>query len=328
MANKLNMPALACMAVCIAVILMFFPACRKEDSSGRPIIAVSYDSQKWLLEQIVGDDYDIVVLLPPGRDSETYDPDISTMASLSNSKIYFTTSTLGFELSIKGKVAANFPDVKTLDVSVGIRPIEGTHGMDLSGSDHSHYVADPHLLTSITNARIIAANMLSGLSELQPDSAGKYARNFNSLDSLLYSRSKEIDSILGLNVSSGDAEVVDGNADNRQRGAFVVIHPFLTYFASERGLDQISLERNGKEVTPRQLKERIEEARKAQPSAVFYEPGKGENYAREVAGALGVRAYPVNVNDGDFVEILVEVSEILAGNGEKSGAGDADAGKK
>lgn len=328
MANNLNLPRLAYKVFCLAVVLTIFSACRKEESSGRSVITVSYDSHKWLLEQIVGDDYDIVVLLPPGRDSETYDPDISTMTSLSNSKIYFTTSTLGFESVIKGKVAANFPDVKMLDVSAGIRPIEGTHGMDISGSDHSHYLTDPHLLTSITNARIIAANMLSGVSELQPDSAVKYALNFNSLDSLLYSRSLEIDSILGRNVTFGVAERVEGKADSGHRGAFVVIHPFLTYFASERGLDQISLERDGKEVTPRQLKERIEEARKAQPSVLFYEPGKGENYAREVAGELGIRSYPVNVNGGDFVERLVEVSKILAGNGDRSVVGEEKTAQK
>ena len=47
---------------------------KKAAEDGRPILAVSLEPQRYMLEQIVGDNFRIVALMPNGDNPETFDP--------------------------------------------------------------------------------------------------------------------------------------------------------------------------------------------------------------------------------------------------------------
>ncbi len=279
----------AVMAILLAVVMIGCGA--RHD--GRQVVALSFDSQRYLLEAIAGDDFDAVVLLPAGSDPETFEPDMRAMRGLEEAQVYLTTSTLGFETSIKQRVRSNYPDLKVIDISDGIDVLTHTH--EVAGEAHEHPEGDPHLLASLRNARIVSRNILASVVALNPDSSEKYCRRYDALDRRLAQADARVDSML--------------HAGNAAGGSFVVMHPSLSYYARDYGLTQIPLETDGKEATPRQLEQRLQDARTADVRALFYERGKSEAQAREIAASLGVEAWPIYLNGDDFMTQIMDISE-------------------
>ena len=280
--------SLRIIAGCLAAVLMLLPgACRKEapGQDGKPQLAVSYDAHKYILEQIAGEDYDINVLLPAGSDPEMYDPDMRTMEGLSKAGVYFTTGTLGFEERMLDILKANYPDLKIENVAEGVELIEGTHHH--AGDSHNHS-GDPHILSSIGNIRAVASNMLQGMKRLNPEDSVRFNKNFEIFSSRLDKIAAETDSLM----------------KGRAGGSFVAMHPAMSYFARDYGVTQISLERDGKEASPRQLKERLEDAAGKHPAVLFYEKGHGEKGAREMARNLGIPVFALNLEAYDFLDNL------------------------
>ena len=154
---------LASFAIVLAAI-MALVACTSK-STGRPVITVSIQPQKYLLEHIVGKHFEVICLLSQGSNPETYEPSMNHLMNLEKSKAYFLIGNIGFEMAIVDKAKKNNPDIKIYDNSANIDIIYGSH----SGIAHSHeehaghkHESDPHIWTSAVNARIIATNMCEG----------------------------------------------------------------------------------------------------------------------------------------------------------------------
>ncbi|MDE6010294.1 MAG: zinc ABC transporter substrate-binding protein [Muribaculaceae bacterium] len=291
-------------------------ACGGRDT-GRKVIAVSFESQKWIVEQIVGDDYEVVALLPPGSDPELFDPDMRTMRALERAQLYLTTNTLGFETQVGERIRANYPDLEVIDISEGIEVLMHTHGVagasrhghlhedrhdeGEDGHKHghdSHPVGDPHVLSSLRNVGIVADNVLAAVRQLSPESTARYARNHALLEGRLLKMQTTTDSLLTVSGAGGCS--------------FVVMHPSLSYYARDYGMTQIPLEIDGKEATPRQLEERLHAAEESSPRALFFEEGHSARQAREIARSLGIEAYPVRLNGSDFLQGIDNVTRALA----------------
>lgn len=190
----------------------------------RPLITVSIEPQRWLLERLVGNRMEVRSLLARGGNPESYEPTFSHLAALERSRAYLTVGNLGFEDAILEKVRANNPDLRIVCTSDSIELLHATHG------DHDHG-ADPHVWSSAKNFRIMAENMLRSLREIDPEHAQEYNSNFIALAGLIDSVDARCDSLLA-----------------PLRGhAFMVWHPSLSYFARDYGLEQISLGAEGKE---------------------------------------------------------------------------------
>lgn len=299
-------------------LLLLLCACGRVGESGKPVIAVSFDSQKWLVEQIVGEDYEVVALLPSGSDPEMFDPDMRTMRALERADVYFTTSTLGFETQVSERIKANYPSLKVVDLTSGIDILMHTHGIagaskhGISEDDHDHHhsheshpVGDPHLLSSIVNAGQVADNIYQAVTDLQSEENGsvsnekleKYKQNLTLLQERLNSIYHTTDSLLRASGALG--------------ATFVVMHPSLSYYARDFGMTQIPLETDGKEASPRQLEERLAFAASSNPRALFFENGHSERQAHELAKSLGIEAYGVMLNGSDFLEGIEEVTRNL-----------------
>lgn len=289
----------------VAVLILFICSggCRKSEAgSGNGVLAVSNEAQKYILEQIAGPEFDIKVLLPAGSDPEMYEPDMRTMVGIEYADAYFTTSTIGFEERMTEILAGNYPDLKIVDVTAGLEQIEGTHSgvsKGLLGKNSAHkneaeyadghnHVADPHLLTSLGNVSIIAGNMLKGLKSTYPDRADEFEERYAEFAASLAKQGERMDSIMG----------------GARGKSFVVLHPSMSYFARDYGLNQIALEKDGKEASPRELKERLDNAASASPVILFYEKGHGESAAVHMAELLGIAAYPINFEGADFLKEL------------------------
>lgn len=190
----------------------------------RPVITVSIEPQRWLLEQIVGDKMQVSTLLERGGNPESYEPAFGHLAQLERSACYMQMGNLGFETAVCNKIRTNNPDLPIVNTSDSLELIVDSH----HGHDHG---VDPHVWSSAVNARIIAANMLRAVCRLDSANSEFYRANYERLIEVVDSVDAACDSILA---------PVRG-------AAFLVWHPSLSYFARDYGLIQLSAGAEGKE---------------------------------------------------------------------------------
>lgn len=263
-------------------------ACGRDDGSdqdsadGRLKVAVSYDAHRMLLESIGGNRVVASSLLPAGADPETYEPSISSLKKLRGCRLYLTTSTPGYEETLAHKIKSASPDMQIIDLSQGIKKITGTHTLH-NHDGHREDITDPHLLSSVRNARIIADNILKII--IKTDTAGK--EYYTSRHKALTARLDSIDRALATSVSGK---------------AFVVLHPSLSYFARDYGMTQISLGSAGKESSPAALKKALTEAKKLHPQIMVVEKGTVTQQTEAIADFLGIPIVEFGQNGYSWTE--------------------------
>lgn len=279
----------------ILSILLTLCGCGHVQKEERSAIAVSFEPQAWILKQIAGEDFKTVTLLPAGSDPETYQPSISTMKSIGDAEVFFTLGTPGFEKSLIGSLASNFPSLKIIDCSLGIDKITDTHGHSHETNDHGEEeIFDPHILSSIRNCSLIADKMTDVLVTLAPDKADKYREAGERLKARLKAMD---DSIAQMNIKGK---------------AIVIRHPSLSYFARDYGIEQLTLQADGKETSPMQMKKQIDEAEQKSPAVFVLEKEHASPSDAETAKQLGVKMIEVSLNSEDWLDDMMRLSKEIS----------------
>jgi len=259
---------------------------RTTDNTSRTI-TVSIEPQRYLLEQIAGDRWSVSTLLDRGSDPENFDPPMSALQRLHDSGIYFTTGHIPFEDIVLQRIATD--SMTVIDTSDGIEPIRGTH----SGSD-----SDPHVWSSVKNARIISRNMLQALVKLDPAGKEYYTANFNRLATTLDS----LDT------------VITQRLEKHSGTAFLVWHPSLSYFARDYHLMQIALGMEHKEISAESLKLKIDTAQAHRASIFFVQPDMDNSRAESISHQAGSKTVTINPLSYDWPGEMMKIAEALVPN--------------
>lgn len=274
----------------LLLILALLCACGRPSDSGRKVVAVSFPTQAALLEEIAGDDFDIVTLLPAGSDPETYQPSVSTMKAVGKADAYLTLGTQGFEENLTASIRSNFPGVKIIDCTEGVAKLTDSHALPGEGIHSAGSAFDPHIMASIRNSAIIAGNMGKIMSRLYPEDSERLASNSCRVEARLHA----LDSTIA-------AMPIGGKA-------FVIRHPSLSYFARDYGLEQIALSDVSKETSPRRLKARLEQASAGMPAAFIIEREHANAADTETAKQLGLAELEVSLNSKDWISDLKRIA--------------------
>lgn len=271
-------------AIVIAVALT---SCARH-GSGKPVVTVSIPPQKYILEQIAGDAYDVCCLLTSDSDPESYEPSVNDLRLAERSAAFMKMGNIGFEEELSQKIHDAAPELPMFDCSEGIVPVRGTHG---------HGEADPHTWVSVRNARIIAENMRDAMIAVDPerrsvftDNCARFTARLDSLDSAIASR---------LAPAKGSA--------------FLVWHPSLSYFARDYGLTQIAIGgHEHKEPTIPELRERIDRAAASGARIMFVGRGADGRNAGAVADAVNVKYVEIAPMSADWLSQLAAAADSLA----------------
>lgn len=278
-------------AACAASFLLFSSCTGSPVVRPRPIISVSIEPQRWLLEQIVGDRMEVKTLMANGGNPETYEPSFSHLANICRSIAFFQIGNLGFESAIIEKVRANNPDMPIFCVSESVKLIH-----EHECEHHSHGAIDPHTWTSAINAKIMASNMLKGMIAIDSLHANEYIHNFIELSERLDSLDNHLREILP------------------DSAAFIVWHPSLSYFARDYGLRQLSLGAEGREPSVANLRRLISEAEVSDAHIFLIQRDFDRNQADALVAGLGKKVSvaefsPLNY---DFDKQLISIAESIA----------------
>jgi len=266
----------------------------------KPVITVTILPLKYFADQIVGNKIDVMCMVPAGSNPESYDPSPNQLVSLSKSKAYLAVGDLGFELAWLNKLQQNQPALKIYKTSKDIHLIDNGKECNESHShveSGSHFGPDPHTWSSPKTARVIALNILTAIIDTDPENEKLYRKNFVRLI-------KEIDQT--------DSFLSKKLKPLKSR-SFLIYHPALTYLARDYGLNQFSVEFNGKEPTPQHLKGLIDVAKKNHIGVIFIQKEFDSKNAQILAQESGCKIAVIDPLSYQWSQGLIKIATVLAG---------------
>lgn len=290
--NALHILAAAC--------VLALSACSRR-AADKPLLMVSVEPQRAVLERLVGDEFEVASLLGRGSDPENFEPSMGERLRVDAAEVYFATGVLPFEEHLRES-----SDTRFADTSEGVEFIYGTHshaggehGHDCDDDhDHGHLGApDPHYWTSARGAKVIAANMAAVLAKLHPEMADSIRARLNRA----VAHYDSLDAALGRRL-----------APVRSR-SFAVWHPSLSYFARDYGMRQLTLGAEGKELSARALGEAISRARADSVAVFFYQEAVDSRQAGAMSAGIGSRLVRINPMAYDWEGQLILAADALAG---------------
>lgn len=267
-------------------------------------IYVSILPQKWLLDRIGADLVSPHVLVDKGQDPHTFDPTPRQIVSLSAAKAYFTMN-MQFENIMLKKLLHNNNMLNSIDITEGIKRIalnqahhhdehDGHDGDDEHDGDDA-MLLDPHVWLSVSNLKIMAANMAEAMCSLDETNASQYKANLADTLQFLTSLQQDLDEQLA--PYKGER--------------FYVFHPSFGYFAHEYGLVQEAVEIDGKSPSPRQLSNLIQMAKEDKVKVIFSQPQFDKRSAEAIASAIGGKVVPLDPLAEDVAGNLHEMAKAL-----------------
>jgi len=253
--------------------VIFFSSCghRGSDIHER-IITVSIAPYKFFVEAIGGDDFTVNIMVPAGANPHIYEPLPKQIIKLRKSIGYISNGYLGFEVSWLQRFYEMNKTMKTLSLSKNIEPLSPDNGHE-GDMDEG---ADPHYWVSPKCAIVMASSVLDFLCELRPEGRSRYEAACKNLKGQIGELDKE-------------ATVLFSGVRGR---AFMIFHPNLGYLARDYGLQEISVEYEGKEPSPSRMKELIDLARTEGIKTIFvqreYDTRNARAIAREIGGKVEI----------------------------------------
>lgn len=221
---------------------------------------VSIAPLKPIVESILGDDFEITVLVPLGASPETFEPTPKQLREVESARFVFGTGLLEFEQELLHRIARN---EQIINLSQGVDLIAGScshshhkHTEDCKNIHHKHQThgIDPHIWCSPKSLGKIAENTYSAIIREMPDST-KYGERYTTLCIKLLELDEEVSEM----------------CRQAPRSTFIIYHPALTYLARDYGLTQIAVEDEGKEPSAKHLARIIEQARREGVKNIFYQ---------------------------------------------------------
>lgn len=255
----------------LLLLIPFFWGCKHEKLDNKPLISVSIEPLRNIVEHLAGDYYKVVTLTPVGASPETYEPTPKQLMDVSNSKLYFAIGTLGFEKQQLERMKETAPTLKIYTVSDGISLLSVQH----EGHGDS---TDPHIWMSPKNVVQMARNVCNALCQNDPEHTAVYKKKLADLER----HADEVDRRIRLMVSKV-----------RYRN-FLIYHPALAYFANEYGFRQLTIEQDGKEPSSEHLATIISEAKAAEVHIIFLQREFKGRSVKSFSEATGARVVIIN----------------------------------
>lgn len=280
----------------LAVILF---ACQpRQKKEAENMVSVSILPQKYFVDQISGGFLQVNVLVPPGSSPHNYTVLPSQMKSLAASKVWLQIGLLTFEEVWNDKFAEMNKGLSLINCSEGIVPVFGSK-CEEEGHDHEHGhhdAVDPHIWAAPAEAKIMAKKTYEALSTAFPEHASIFGTNYTKLITKIDSLSAQIEQKL---------------APLTHRG-ILIFHPTLGYYARQFKLEQIPLELDGKEPSPKHMKEIVDIAKKQDIRIVFIQKEFDSENALQLSREINGQVVSIDPLDYNWEKQLLDITEKIA----------------
>ena len=286
MCQKYLFRLLPCAVVLCVGLVFALASCTNRMQEKRRTIMVSIEPLRFFTEQIVGNQYVVKSVVPENYNPESYKPTAKQLMELSNSDVFFKIGHLGFETTWLGKVQTGNSDVLMVNTS---------DGLFVSDSGNDLHTFDPHTWTSPQNVTAICQVICETMCKRDSANADVYKDNLKKLLQKINNTDKEIRNILS----------------KCPVRTFITVHPSLTYFAEAYQLRQLSIEKDGKEPAPSDLRELIHESREKGPYPILVQKQFSKTQAEIVLKETGARMAYINPLGYNWNEEMRNIAKAL-----------------
>lgn len=269
---------------------------------------VSILPQKQMLERVGGNLVKVQVLVQPGQSPHSYEPTPKQMVELARATVYFKVG-VAFENVWAKKIQQAHPKLKMVDTRQGIKLRAMTPAAHLHDEDehhekknehasHTHHDGelDPHIWTTPLLVKQQALNMRNALIQLNPQHKTQFEAGYAAYAAELDQLHQELNNKLSKTKSK----------------RFMVFHPVWGYLADAYGLQELAIEVEGKEPSPKTLALIINKAKAENIQVIFVQPQFSQTAAQQVARSIKGRVVTIDPLAEDVVGNLRQVGATLA----------------
>ena len=260
---------------------------------------VSILPEKTFVKAIGGDKVSVSLMVLPGNSPHTYEPKPSQMKDVAKASLYFAIG-VEFENVWLKKFSSLNREMQIVDLTKGIVKIDMVSPQHDGHHEAEHESAgkDPHIWTDPSNVKVIAENIYHALVKADPKNATLYKNNYAQFL---------------LKIEQTDAEIRKILSTKPKGTKFMVFHPSWGYFARAYGLEQLSVEIEGKSPKPKELITLVKEARREKISAIFTQPEFSDSVAKIMANELKIEVIKVSPLAPDWSNNLIKIAHAIAG---------------
>ena len=246
----------------------------------KPVVIASIAPVEYLAKAVGGDKIEVQSLAK--GDVHSYEPKPNDMKAVAKARIFIAAG-LEFEEAWIPRFKASAKNLVVVKSDAKIAKLKEERG-EQAEHDEKHEAheehdeeheahADPHVWLNPMLAITMARNISDALIDMDKANKDFYLENFQKL--------------------MNDLLAFDESAKNELAGLknrkFVVYHPAWGYFAAHYDLEQISIERNGKEPKIDEMASTVKMIKDENIKVIFADPNRSQKSAQIVASQTGAK---------------------------------------
>lgn len=255
--------------IALSLTTVLLSGCESPVLDEKPIIITSIVPMRTFIENIVGDQFEVIAIVPPGANPANYEPAPQELAKISEASYYFTIEVPTETANILPKIDTLNNDIEIIHINDLVAEVYEELSFD---SEHSgHDSRDHHIWLSPKRVLLMIEIIENTLSTAYPDShelfktnADRYKEEIMTLDAYIKEKSAQI-----------------------ENKVFIIYHPSYNYFAQEYGFEMIAIEEDGKEETARGIEEVIAYAVQNDIEVIFHQAEIDSQQANTIANEIG-----------------------------------------
>lgn len=164
------------------------PASDQVRSDKLQIVATLFPQYDFV-RQIAGEHAEVILLLPPGVESHSYEPTPSDMITIAKSDLFLYTGE--YMEPWADKIIRSVRDTGSSTIA-----LDASDGIELVRSDEDEDEPDPHIWTDPINAEAMVRTISNALCEADPANAEQYRKNAEAYTKKLDALDAEFQSIM------------------------------------------------------------------------------------------------------------------------------------
>lgn len=235
--------------------------------SAKPVVIASIAPVGYLAKAVGGDKIEVQSLAK--GDVHSFEPKPHDMKAVAKASLFIAAG-LEFEEAWIPRFKASAKNLVVVQSDAKIAKLKEEHA---EHDDQHEAHADPHVWLNPMLAITMARNISDALIDMDKANKDFYLKNFQKLmnDLLAFDKSAK-NELAGLK--------------NRK---FVVYHPAWGYFAAHYDLEQISIERNGKEPKIDEMASTVKMIKDENIKVIFADPNRSQKSAQVLASGTGAK---------------------------------------
>ena len=236
----------------------------------KPVVIASIAPVEYLAKAVGGDKIEVQSLAK--GDVHSYEPKPNDMKAVAKARIFIAAG-LEFEEACIPRFKASAKNLVVVKSDAKIAKLKEEREEQAEHDEKHEAHADPHVWLNPMLAITMARNISDALIDMDKANKDFYLENFQKLmnDLLAFDESAK-ESLAGLK--------------NRK---FVVYHPAWGYFAAHYDLEQISIERSGKEPKIDEMASTLKMIKDENIKVIFADPNRSQKSAQILASQTGAK---------------------------------------